>query len=68
MEYYNLKLENRNNYLSSYYTDSLAIMICDYYQFDEVTSLRIVKDYIQNTKSPIELLRIIQKSIQLKTE
>ena len=65
MEYYNLKLENRNNYSSPYYTDSLSIMICDYYQFDEVTSLRIVKDSIQNTKSPIELLRIIQKSIQL---
>jgi len=65
MEYYNLKLENRDNYNSLFYTKTLATMLTDYYKFDEVTSLQIVKDSIKNTKSPIELLRTIQKSIQL---
>lgn len=64
MEYYNLKLENRNNYISSYYTDSLAIMISDYYKLDRDYSTKIIKESITATKTPIELLNTIKKSIQ----
>jgi hypothetical protein len=44
MEYYNLKLENNNNYSSSYYTDSLAIMISDYYKLEKDNSSKIIKE------------------------
>lgn len=64
MEYYNLKLENRNNYSSSYYTDSLAIMICDYYKLDKENSTKIIKESITATKTPIELLNTIKNRIQ----
>lgn len=64
MEYYNLKLENRNNYTSSYYTDSLAIMMSDYYKLDRDSSTKIIKESISLTNTPIELLNTIKKSIQ----
>jgi hypothetical protein len=64
MEYYNLKLENRNNYKNSQYTDSLVMMISEYYGLNEKESLEIVKNTITTTKTPIELLRTLQKSIQ----
>lgn len=64
MEYYNLKLENRNNYSSSYYTDSLAIMISDYYKLDKENSTKIIKESITATKTPIELLNTIKNRIQ----
>lgn len=64
MEYYNLKLENRNNYENFYYTNSLALMISDYYGLDKKESLKIVKDTISVAQTPIELLRTLKKSIQ----
>lgn len=64
MEYYNLKLENRNNYENFYYTNSLALMISDYYGLDKNESLKIVKDTISVAQTPIELLRTLKKSIQ----
>ncbi|MDD3056392.1 MAG: hypothetical protein PHE16_11015 [Aliarcobacter sp.] len=64
MEYYNLKLENRNNYTSSFCTDSLAIMICDYYELDKENSTKIIKDSMSVTKTPIELLNMIKNRIQ----
>lgn len=64
MEYYNLKLENRNNYENFYYTNSLALMISEYYGLDKNESLKMVKDTINVAQTPIELLRTLQKSIQ----
>jgi hypothetical protein len=64
MEYYNLKLENNNNYSSSYYTDSLAIMISDYYKLEKDNSSKIIKESISVTKTPIELLKTIKNKIQ----
>lgn len=64
MEYYNLKLESRNNYKNSQYTDSLVLMVSDYYELDKKESLKIVKNTVSMTKTPIELLRTLQKSIQ----
>ncbi len=63
MEYYNLKLENNNNYSSSYYTDSLAIMISDYYKLEKDNSSKIIKESISVTKTPIELLKTIKNKI-----
>ena len=64
MEYYNLKLENRNNYTNSYYTDSLAIMICDYYKLDKENSTKIIKESITATNTTIELLKTIKNRMQ----
>lgn len=64
MEYYNLKLENRNNYENIYYTNSLALMISDYYGLDKNELLKIVKDTTSVAQTPIELLRTLKKSIQ----
>ena len=64
MEYYNLKLENGNNYKSLYYTDSLAIMICDYYKLNKDESTKIIKESISVAKMPIELLNTIKNRIQ----
>lgn len=65
MEYYNLKLEYRNNYSINYYTNSLIIMISTYYELDNSLATNIVKNSISNTNSPIEFLKNIKKSIPL---
>lgn len=64
MEYYNLKLEHKNNYRDSYYTESLSYMLSDYNKFDNFHAFKIIKSFIGQTKTPIEFLKVIKKSIQ----
>lgn len=64
MEYYNLRLENRNKYNTSYYTDSLSIILSDYNKLDNYQSVEIIKKSISENKTPIEFLKSIQKSVQ----
>jgi hypothetical protein len=64
MEYYNIRLENKNKYKTSYYTESLAKMISEYYSKDKFLSLELVKNSVESSTTPIELLRTLQKNIQ----
>ncbi len=64
MEYYNLRLEDRTDYENSYYSTSLIMMISDYYKIEYNESTKIVRNSIRQTKTPIELLKMIQRSIQ----
>lgn len=64
MEYYNLKLEHRNNYKESFYVDSLSFIVADYHKCDNSKALEIIKDSIGKTNTPIEFLKTIKKSIQ----
>lgn len=64
MEYYNLTLESRSNYTSSYYTDSLITIISEYYSLTKEHSSKIVKESLNETKTPIELLNRIKNSLQ----
>uniref|UniRef100_UPI00404886A8 hypothetical protein n=1 Tax=Aliarcobacter sp. TaxID=2321116 RepID=UPI00404886A8 len=64
MEYYNLKLEYRNNYKDSFYVDSLSFIVADYYKCDNSKALKIIKNSISKTNTPIEFLKTIKKNIQ----
>lgn len=66
MEYYNIRLESKNKYKHTYYTESLVKMISEYYGKDKNLSLEIVKNSVKSSTTPMELLRTLQKSIQDK--
>ena len=63
-EYYNLKLEYKNNYLTNESSLNLANLLLEYYNFkNQLSSLNFIKSSIQDTNNPVELLNKIKKGI-----
>lgn len=61
MEYYNLKLEYKNNYRDSHYTDSLALILSEAKNINKELSFTIIKKHIAEQDSPIKFLNMLKK-------
>ena len=65
IEYQNLQVEYKTNYINSTVTNGLSILLSKCYKLTYKKSFNMIQSSIKNTKNPIEFLNKLIKNKQL---